>query len=125
MDGPHIGEYISELCLGLMEEWGVARDYVSLVLRDNQSNMIKGMHVAELTDVSCCAHTLQLVVNSGKTSQRVVMNVIAMLKTCGNHVSHSIPAKNWRKEIQKDLELPEHALIQATPTLEFNTAHVS
>lgn len=82
---------------------------------DSGSNMIKEMDVAELTDFSCCAHTLQLLVNDEIASHWVVKVVIDMLKTCGNHFL-SIPAKNRLKEIQKDLDLPEHAVIQATPT---------
>lgn len=55
MDGLHTGEYISELFLGMMEEWGVEQERVTLVLRGGGSNMVKGMRLAEMTYISCCA----------------------------------------------------------------------
>ncbi|KAI4809882.1 hypothetical protein KUCAC02_018738 [Chaenocephalus aceratus] len=78
--------------------------------------MVKGIRLAELPDLSCTAHSLQLVVNDGLSSQRAVIDVIAMLKRCAIHFYHSILAKQRLRAIQKDLGLPEHNLVQAVPT---------
>ncbi|KAJ4939782.1 hypothetical protein JOQ06_029218, partial [Pogonophryne albipinna] len=78
--------------------------------------MVKGMRLAELPDFSCTAHSLQLVVNDGLSSQRAIIDVIAMLKRCATHFHHSILAKQRLRAIQKDLGLPEHNLVQAVPT---------
>ncbi|XP_035282910.1 zinc finger BED domain-containing protein 4-like [Anguilla anguilla] len=76
----HTGEYIRETFLDMLDDWNISKDHVGLVLRDSGANMVKGMRLAELPDLSCTAHSLQLVVNDGLSSQRAVIDVIAMLK---------------------------------------------
>ena len=77
-----------------------------LVLRDNGANMVKGMRLTEVPNLSCSAHTLQLVVNDGINSQRAVKYIVAKLKSSATHFNHSILAKQCLKDIQKDLDLP-------------------
>lgn len=59
--------------------------------------------------------------NDGFTRQRAVMNIIAMLKSCA---THSILAKKHQSDIQKDLGLPEHGIIQACSTRWNSTLHM-
>lgn len=73
MHGSHTGEYISEVFLSLLRHWDIDTERVRLVLHDSGANMIKGMRLTEVPDLSCSAHTLQLVVNDGINSQRAVM----------------------------------------------------
>lgn len=89
---------------------------MALVLRDSGENIVKGMRLAELTDLSCTAHALQLVVHDGLLSQRAIRDVIAMLKNCATHFRHSILAKQRLLKIQRELGLPEYSIIQAVPT---------
>nr|XP_033940878.1 zinc finger BED domain-containing protein 4-like [Pseudochaenichthys georgianus] len=124
MHGSHTGEYIGETFLGMLDNWKISKDRVALVLRDSGANMVKGMRLAELPDLSCTAHSLQLVVNDGLSSQRAVIDVIAMLKRCATHFHHSILAKQRLRAIQKDLGLPEHNLVQAVPTRWNSTLHM-
>ncbi|XP_051800344.1 zinc finger BED domain-containing protein 4-like [Acanthochromis polyacanthus] len=123
MHGSHTGEYLKETLLTMLEDWNINKDRVALVLRDSGANIVKGLRLSELPDLSCTAHTLQLVVNDGLTSQRAVTDVIAILKRCATHFHHSILAKHLRK-IQGELGLPEHSIIQAVPTRWNSTLHV-
>lgn len=82
MSGPHTGEYISKVLLSMLKHWDITHNRVVLVLRDSCANMIKGLRLAEMLDLSCSAHTLRLVVNEGISSQKAVGDVIAKLKTC-------------------------------------------
>ncbi len=41
MTGSHTGEYISEMFLGMLEEWEIDKDRVVLVLRDSGANIVK------------------------------------------------------------------------------------
>ncbi|KAL7395484.1 hypothetical protein ABVT39_017717, partial [Epinephelus coioides] len=107
MQGSHTGAYISEIFLDMLQEWQIGKDCVTLVLRDNGANMVKGMILAEILDLSCTARTLQLLVNDGLTSQRAVTDTIAKLKKCVTHFQHSVLAKHRLRSIQKDLGLPE------------------
>ena len=56
MDGSHTGEYISQLFLAMLEKWEIDTERVVLVLRDGGANVVKGMRLADLPDLSCSAH---------------------------------------------------------------------
>ncbi|XP_042578953.1 zinc finger BED domain-containing protein 4-like [Cyprinus carpio] len=124
MMGSHTGEYINEMFLGMLEEWDIDKDRVVLVLRDSGANIVKGMRIAELPDMSCNAHILQLVVNDGLNSQRAVQNILSVLKSCATHFNHSVLAKQHLAVIQQDLGLPAHSIIQAVPTRWNSTLHM-
>ena len=90
MHGSHTGEYLIETFLNMLEDWKISKDRVALVLRDSGANIVKGMRLTELPDLSCTAHTLQLVVNDSLASQRAVTDVITISKKCATHLHHSI-----------------------------------
>ncbi|KAL7384917.1 hypothetical protein ABVT39_011416 [Epinephelus coioides] len=82
------------------------------------------MRLAEMPDLSCCAHALQLVVNEHLSSQRVMGDIISKPKTCAMHFNHSVLAKQHLRAIQEDLGLPQHGVIQAVPTRWNSTLHM-
>ncbi len=102
----------------------IDKDRVVLVLRDSGANIVKGMRIAELPDMSCSAHILQLVVNDGLNSQRAVQNILSVLRSCATHFNHSLLAKQRLAVIQQDLGLPAHSIIQAVPTRWNSTLHM-
>ncbi|XP_049434779.1 zinc finger BED domain-containing protein 4-like [Epinephelus fuscoguttatus] len=108
----------------MLHDWNINKDRVTLVPRDSGANMVKGMRLAELPDLSCTAHSLQLVVNDGLSSQRAVTDIIAIIKKCATHFHHSILAKQRLKDIQKNLGLPQYNLVQAVPTRWNSTLHM-
>ncbi len=59
MSGSHTGEYISNMLISLLKCWDISHDRVVLVLRDSGANMVKGLRLAEIPDLSCSAHTIQ------------------------------------------------------------------
>ncbi|XP_031673379.1 uncharacterized protein LOC116364351 isoform X2 [Oncorhynchus kisutch] len=124
MTGSHAGNYIREMFLTTLEHWDIHTERVVLVLRDSGANMMKGVRLAELPDFSCSAHTLQLVINDGLSSQRAVLNIIAMLESCSTHFDHSVLAKQRLRAIQEELGLPKHSLIQTVQTRWNSTLHM-
>ncbi|XP_071246206.1 uncharacterized protein [Salvelinus alpinus] len=124
MTGSHTGNYIREMFLTILEYWEIHTERVVLVLRDSGANMVKGMRLVELPDFSCSAHTLQLVINDGLSSQRAVLDIIAMLKSCATHFDHSVLAKQRLRAIQEELGLPKHSIIQAVQTRWNSTLHM-
>uniref|UniRef100_A0A3Q1EVB9 HAT C-terminal dimerisation domain-containing protein n=1 Tax=Acanthochromis polyacanthus TaxID=80966 RepID=A0A3Q1EVB9_9TELE len=124
MTGSHTGEYISEMFLAMLEQWHIPLERVFLVLRDSGANMVKGLKLAEVPDLSCSAHTLQLVINEGLASQRAIVDIIAKLKHCATHFNHSILAKQRLQKIQSDLGLPLHNILQDVPTRWNSTLHM-
>jgi hypothetical protein len=124
MEGSHTGQYIKDKFLEMIEEWHIDKERIALVLRDSGANMMKGMRLAEVPDLSCTAHQLQLVVNDGLSCQRAVIDTIATVKHCVTHFHHSVLAKDRLKTIQQELGLPVHQFIQAVPTRWNSTLHM-
>ena len=116
MSGSHTAQYIGDTFMEMLEFWGIEKERVLLVLRDSGANMIKGMRLIDLPDWSCCAHTLQLVVNDGLGSQRMVGDIIARMKRIATHFGHSLLAKQRLQEIQEGLGVEPHTILQAVQT---------
>ena len=88
----HTGQYIGETFLSMLQEWEIDVERVMLVLRDSGANMVKGMRLVEMADLSCSAHILHLVINDGLSSQRVVVDILAKRKKIATHFHHSVTA---------------------------------
>ncbi len=115
MSGSHTGEYISNIFISLLKYWDISHDRVVLVFRDSGANMVKGLSLAEIPDLSCSAHTIQLVVTDGINSQRVVLDVNAKLKNIAKHFNHSVLAMQNLKKIQKNLASPSTVSFSLNP----------
>lgn len=66
--------------------------------------------------LGCFAHTLQLVINEGILAQRYVQDVLAKCRRIVGHFRHSQLACSRLKEIQSQLHIPQHRLIQDVST---------
>nr|XP_039247688.1 zinc finger BED domain-containing protein 4-like [Styela clava] len=124
MQGSHTGEYIAETFDEMLNDWGIQKDRVFLVLRDGGANIVKGMRLAEVDHLSCFAHSLQLVINNGIDSQRAVKNALTKFRNIATHFRHSVIAKQHLKEIQKSLDLPDHSILQSVPTRWNSNVHM-
>lgn len=76
--------------------------------------MIAGLTAVE--GVNCFIHSLQLVVKESILSQRSVSDIIAKGRKIVTHFSHSSSACSKLKNIQENLKLPTHKLIQDITT---------
>lgn len=108
----HTGQYIGETFLSMLEEWEINVERVMLVLRDSGANMVKGMRLVEMPDLSCSAHILHLDINDGLSSQRVVVDILAKMKKIATHFNHSVTAQQRLSKIQEELGVPKHSIIR-------------
>ena len=65
-----------------------------------------------LPSLGCFAHTLQLVVNEGILSQRVVIDVLAICRGIVGHFKHSTLAYHQLDEIQDKLSIDKRKRLQ-------------
>ena len=64
---------------------------------DNASNMAKAMRDASLPHFGCFAHSLQLAINDGLLSQRVMKDIIAICESIvGNFHCSSVASHNLK-----------------------------
>ena len=115
-DESHTGQHIAEVLLSMLSSWNIDKSKVHLFIRDNALNMVKAMSDATLPSFGCFAHSLQLVVNDGVLSQRAVTELLSTSRKIVGHFRRSCLAKNRMREIQSNLGLPLHQLIQDEPT---------
>ena len=97
----------------MLQSWDIDKDQVHLIVRDNASNMVKAI---SLLDLGCFAHTLQLDVNDGVLSQRAVIDLLSTSRKIVGHFRQSCLATSGINDIQLNLGLPQHHLIQDEPT---------
>ena len=78
--------------------------------------MVKALNDAGLSHYGCLAHTLQLIIHDGVLYQRAVNDLLASCRRIIGHFSHSCLVYSRLREIQENLGLPQHRLIQDEPT---------
>ena len=93
----------------MLEDWQISRKRVFLILRDSGANVVREINLIALPNLSCFAHSLQLVVNEGLKVQQAVVDVTT-------HFNHSIFAKQQLRAIQARLAIPQHSILQSVPT---------
>ena len=114
--GSHTAEAISETITKLLDSWSIEKSRVHVVVRDNAANMVAGIEQSDLPAIGCTIHTLQLVIKDCIMTQRAVIDMLARCRKIVGHFKHSHLAVERLNSIQKQLNLPEHKLVQDEPT---------
>ena len=113
--GSHTAEIISEQLHIVLNEYKISNK-IFLVLRVSAANMVGGMRKCGVQSLSCFIRTLQLSVNDSIFSQKAVSNIIANSRKIVSHFNHSPLAISKLTEIQEQLKLDKHKLIQDVST---------
>ena len=114
--GSHTGAAIAAVFEEMLQNWGIPKSSVHVVVRDSGANMIKALKDAELPSLSCVAHTLQLVVKEGLLSQRSVMDAVTTGRKIVGHFKHSPLAYSHLEDVQIELGQPTARLQQDVQT---------
>ena len=69
-----------------------------------------------MSAIGCTIHTLQLVIKDCIMTQRVVNDILARCRRIVGYFKHSHLAVERLRSIQKQLNLPDHRLMQDEPT---------
>ncbi|XP_065684269.1 zinc finger BED domain-containing protein 4-like [Hydra vulgaris] len=96
----------------MLGKWNIDVGRCHVVLRDNAANISKCFRDANIESLGCFAHTTQLCVHDGLLSKPAVSNIISIGKKLVGHFRHSSSATSRFKELQAELCLPDHQLIQ-------------
>ncbi|XP_023805814.1 zinc finger BED domain-containing protein 4-like [Oryzias latipes] len=114
--GSHTAEALVAAFSDMFQAWGIPKEKVHVILRDNAKNMEKAMRDAHLPSLPCMAHSLQLAVTEGVMSQRSIADIIASGRRIVGHFKHSPLAYSQLQSIQKQLGQPIKRLQQDVPT---------
>ena len=114
-NGSHTGEDIANLIASCLQSWKVQNKLVCIV-RDNGPNFIAGLRDAGMPNISCLAHTLQLVIDDGALAQPCVVSLLAAGRRLVGHFKRSNANLHALSRIQEQLGLDKHRLIQDEAT---------
>ena len=114
-DESHTGANISSAILSRMQSWEI-EEKVVCVVRDNAANMVAGLNIANVASLPCLAHSLQLIIKDGVLLQPAVVQLLNCARSIVGHYHRSNVAFNTFRQIQSQLNLPAHRLIQDVPT---------
>ena len=114
--GSHTAEAISKMITKLLDSWSIEMSRVHAVVRDNATNMVVSIEKTELPAVICTIHTLQLVIKDCIMTQCALIDMLARYRKNVEHFKHTHLAVECLHSIQKQLNLPEHWLMQDEPT---------
>jgi len=92
-----------------------------MVVRDNGANFVAGLRNANLPNIPCLAHTLQLVIDDGVLAQPCVISLLVASGLVG-HFKRSNVNLHALGRIQDQLNLKKHRLIQDKP-IRWNTSY--
>ena len=113
--GKHTGARISEKLHNVLNEY-IISNTVFLVLQDSGANMVAGVREWGLESLSCFIHTLQLSINDSLFSEQAVKTIITTNRNIVSHLNRSPLAISKLTEIQDQLNLEKHKLIQDVTT---------
>ncbi|CAH1646055.1 unnamed protein product [Spodoptera littoralis] len=86
-----------------------------VIVRDNGPNMVKAIKESAFEGKGCFIHTLQLAIKAALEVENVSDALISARRIV-THFNHSSTAQQKLKDIQKELHLTEHQLVQDVTT---------
>ena len=98
----------------MLSSWKISKGNVHVVLRGNTSNLGRTMKDADLTSYGCFPHSLQLVVNDGVLSQRIVTDLLATCRSFVGDFLWSTVAYDKLKQFQQQLDVSQHTRDEPT-----------
>jgi len=122
-EGSHTGIRLANALTEMLSSWNIEHGKVHVVLRDSGANMVKAMRDADLTHVSCFAHTLQLSLHDAILSQQSVATLMRDSRKLVGHFKHSSSATSRLHDIQREIGLPVHQLLQDVTT-RWNSSYI-
>lgn len=112
----HTGDYISEIFLSMLEEWGLEKQNVHCMVRDGGSNMKRACSLSKIHNIDCTAHQLHLVVKEAIKKVDIISVLLAKCRKIAGHFNHSTMAKQELEKIQARLNQKVLNVLQDSPT---------
>ncbi|XP_036067644.1 zinc finger BED domain-containing protein 4-like [Oryzias melastigma] len=114
--GSHTAERIKEAVEKMLTNWGIDKQRVHVILRDNAANMKRAMSEMGVRSAGCVAHLCQLCVHEGVLAQRSVTDTLAIARKIVGHFKHSPLAYSRLEDIQTELNMDIKRLQQDVQT---------
>ena len=111
----HTGDNIASMINSCIRSWGLT-EKLTCVIRDNAANFVAGLRDADIPNFGSLAHTLQLVINDGVLVQQGIQELLGAARKLVGHYKHSTVSFQTLKQMQAQLGVPQHTLLQDVST---------
>ncbi|XP_011410338.2 PREDICTED: zinc finger BED domain-containing protein 4-like [Amphimedon queenslandica] len=111
----HTAANISMELQRVVESWNI-QDKIVCVVTDNAANMVAAISSTRWRHLPCFAHSLNVVVQNSIKSDPELFAVQTKCKNVVSHFHRSVKSTEKLGEIQLQLSLPEHKLVQDVST---------
>ncbi|GBP43103.1 Zinc finger BED domain-containing protein 4 [Eumeta japonica] len=101
-DGRHTGDLIQDKFNEMLTEWGIIYEKIHCFIRDGGSNMVRAMRLADIPDITCNVHQLQICVRHMLDYDEDVKSLIGKCKKICTHFNHSQIAQSELHKIQSE-----------------------
>lgn len=116
----HTASNIMQFLEESLESWGIPGVKVHAILTDNAANVVAAVKDSSLSDkkhLPCAIHTMQLCIqNKLFKEQRSVSDALAVFRDIASHFHRSSHAVSKLNEIQSELKIKQHKIIQDVST---------
>jgi len=116
ISGSHSALNIQTSWQDMLKNWGIDKARCHVVVTDSAANMVKTFRDLAFDRAACFTHTIQLALKDGLLAQRVILDACAVVRSLVGHFKHSSSATDRLHDIQKQLQLPFHNLVQDVST---------
>ena len=115
LEDDHTAVYLAHKLSEAISTWEL-ESKLHVAVRDNAANIVSAMRHAKITDISCMAHSLQLVLRDALFTQTSVEAVVKKARKIVAHFKHSEQACRHLCDYQMSRDVPQHKLIQDIET---------
>lgn len=91
--------------------WDVDTTKIHAIVRDNGRNVTKAIDDSVFKGVPCFIHTLQLAINTALKHDSMA-GILVKSRRIVTHFNHSNQAQSKLRDLQQELNLPDHKLVQ-------------
>ena len=122
--GRHTGANIASCLKQILTDYGINHSAVSAVVADYASNMDVTVPMGECRSRHCFGCTLQLAIDDGLKMSPGIQDMLKTAKAIVSFYNCSYKATEMLTELQGQLNLPVHKLINDCPTRWNNTINM-
>ena len=115
MQKDHTAETIADELKAATDEWGITQKIVAVVT-DNAANIVAAIRLNGWKHVPCFAHILNLIVQDALKDDPVLSDISKKCRDIVTYFHHSCKAAERLREIQTQLGLECHKLINDVQT---------
>ncbi|XP_047674033.1 ceramide transfer protein isoform X2 [Tachysurus fulvidraco] len=113
----HTGENIARGLREALAAWDLREERQVAITTDNGTNVVKAVELNQWTRFQCFGHRLHLaIVNALKDNAQCINRATGICRKIVGHFSHSWKKRVALREAQRELNLPEHAMVTECST---------